>query len=210
VAWGTSGGLSIGLPPVINFGSKYLQDRVVRSVLDGTKFICLAITEPYAGSDVANIRCTARKSDCGKYYIVNGEKKWITNGTFADFFTVAVRTGGEVKFDFFSSSFSLCISVDLLLFHFFPPKGMTGVSLLLIERDFGNIETKQMKCSGVWPSGTAYITFDNVKVPVENLIGKENEGFKYIMFNFVCPALFRWDRYSGCSLFFLPFFFHFL
>lgn len=56
--------------------------------------ICLAITEPAAGSDVANLTTEAKKSPCGKFYIVNGEKKWITNGVFADYFTVAVRTGG--------------------------------------------------------------------------------------------------------------------
>ena len=61
---------------------------------------------------------------------------------------------------------------------------MGGVSLLLIERGMEGIETKQMKCMGVWPSGTTYITFDDVKVPVSNLIGKENKGFKYIMYNF--------------------------
>ena len=67
--------------------------------------ICLAITEPSAGSDVANLKTEAVKTPDGKHYIVNGEKKWITNGVFADFFTVAVRTGGEgmggVSFFFF-------------------------------------------------------------------------------------------------------------
>ena len=52
--------------------------------------------------------------------------------------------------------------------------------MILVERSAG-VTTHQMKCSGVWPSGTTYITFEDVKVPVENLIGKENEGFKYIM-----------------------------
>jgi len=61
---------------------------------------------------------------------------------------------------------------------------MGGVSLLLMERGMEGIETKQMKCMGVWPSGTTYITFDDVKCPVSNLIGKENKGFKYIMYNF--------------------------
>jgi hypothetical protein len=98
--------------------------------------ICLAITEPSAGSDVANLKTTAKKTADGKHYIVNGEKKWITNGVFADYFTVAVRTGGP---------------------------GAAGVSLLLIERSAG-ITTTQMKCSGVWPSGTTYITFEDVKV----------------------------------------------
>ncbi len=120
----------------------------------GEKTICLAITEPYAGSDVAGLRTEAKKTADGKHYILNGEKKWITNGIFSDFFTVAVRTGGP---------------------------GMGGVSLLLVERNMPGVTTRQMKCTGVWPSGTTYITFEDVKVPVENLVGKENEGFKYIM-----------------------------
>jgi alkylation response protein AidB-like acyl-CoA dehydrogenase len=113
--------------------------------------ICLAITEPSAGSDVANLRTTATKSADGKTFVVNGEKKWITNGVFADYFTVAVRTGGE---------------------------GMGGISLLLLERSMPGITTRQMKCSGAWCSGTTYITFEDVVVPVENLVGKENQGFK--------------------------------
>ena len=91
VLWGLTGGLSIGLPPVLNFGSQYLKDKCARSCLTGEKRICLAITEPYAGSDVANIRCSAVKDSSGQFYTVNGEKKWITNGVTADFFTVAVR-----------------------------------------------------------------------------------------------------------------------
>lgn len=157
VLWGLLGGLSIGLPPVLHFGSDFLKKKVAQPCLSGQKVICLAITEPYAGSDVAHLKTTARKSADGKHYIVNGEKKWITNGVFADYFTTAVRTGGE---------------------------GATGVSLLLIERTFPGVTTKQMACSGVWSSGTTYITFEDVKVPVENLIGKENEGFKCIMYNF--------------------------
>jgi len=157
VLWALFGGLSIGLPPVMLFGSDYLKQKVAAGCLKGEKIICLAITEPYAGSDVASLRCSAKKTADGKHYIVNGEKKWITNGVFADYFTVAVRTGG---------------------------KGMGGISLLLIEKEFPGVTTRQMKCSGVWPSGTTYITFEDVQVPVENLIGVENQGFKYVMYNF--------------------------
>lgn len=71
-----------------------------------------------------------------------------------DYFTTAVRTGGE---------------------------GMGGVSVLLIEREMGGVSTRRMDCQGVWSSGTTYVTFEDVKVPVENLIGKENQGFKVIM-----------------------------
>ena len=62
--------------------------------------------------------------------------------------------------------------------------GNKGISMLLIERDMPGVETVQMQCSGVWASGTAYVTFSDVKVPVENLIGVENNGFKQIMYNF--------------------------
>ena len=83
----------IGLPPVLHFGSKALKDKIIPEVLSGEKKICLAISEPTAGSDVAALKTTAVKSQCGKYWIVNGTKKWITNGTFCDYFSTAVRTG---------------------------------------------------------------------------------------------------------------------
>merc|ERR1719247_2975360 len=148
------GGLGIGLPPILRFGSDTVKNKCARDCLSGDKVICLAITEPTAGSDVANLKCTAEKQ--GDHYLLNGEKKWITNGVFADYFTVACRTGD---------------------------KGMKGVSMLLVERSEG-VETKQMKCMGVWPSGTSYVTFDDVKVPVENIVGKENKAFQIIMSNF--------------------------
>ncbi|KAJ3269321.1 hypothetical protein HK104_005146 [Borealophlyctis nickersoniae] len=148
-------GMIIGLPPVIHFGSKEMKAKVVPEVLSGKKRICLAISEPTAGSDVAAIKTTAKKSECGKYWIVNGTKKWITNGTFCDYFTTAVRTG----------------------------EGYGGVTMLLIERSEG-LETKSIKTSYSPAAGTAYVTFDNVKVPVENVLGKVGGGFPVIMFNF--------------------------
>jgi len=150
--WNVIGGFGIGCPPLVKFGKKSLVDRILPGILNGDKRICLAITEPDAGSDVANLTCEAKLSADGKHYIVNGEKKWITNGIWADYFTVAVRTGGT---------------------------GMNGVSLLLIEREAGGVSTRRMDCQGVWSSGTTYITFEDVKVPVENLIGKENQGFRH-------------------------------
>ncbi|XP_049848723.1 uncharacterized protein LOC126316672 [Schistocerca gregaria] len=171
VLWAISGGLSIGLPPVINFGSEEMKNRIVKPCLMGEKIICLAITEPSAGSDVANISTEAKLTPDGKHFIVNGEKKWITNGVFADYFTVAVRTGG---------------------------KGMGGISLLLIEKTMPGVRTTQMKCQGVWPSGTTYIMFEDVEVPVENLIGEMNQGFKYIMYNFNHE---RWIMAIGAARF---------
>ncbi|KAA6411084.1 MAG: short-chain specific acyl- dehydrogenase mitochondrial precursor [Lasallia pustulata] len=77
-------GLAFGVPPIIKFGSTELQERWLPDLLLGKKRTCIAITEPEAGSDVANIQTTATKSADGKHYIVNGTKKWITNGFWSD------------------------------------------------------------------------------------------------------------------------------
>jgi alkylation response protein AidB-like acyl-CoA dehydrogenase len=71
----------IGLPPVLNFGSDALKAKVVPEVLSAKKFICLAISEAQAGSDVLGLQTTAVKTQDGKEWVVNGAKKWITNGT---------------------------------------------------------------------------------------------------------------------------------
>jgi alkylation response protein AidB-like acyl-CoA dehydrogenase len=78
---GLLGGMVIGLPPVLNFGSEELKAKVVPEVLSAKKFICLAISEAQAGSDVTGMQTTAVKSEDGKEWIINGSKKWITNGT---------------------------------------------------------------------------------------------------------------------------------
>ncbi|KAI8341233.1 acyl-CoA dehydrogenase/oxidase [Chlamydoabsidia padenii] len=155
LVWAVEGGLAIALPPVINFGSDEMKKTVVPAVLSGDKFISLAITEPSAGSDVASL--STRAEDCGDHFVLNGEKKWITQGAYADFYVVAARTGGN---------------------------GMNGISLLLVPRDLEGVNARAMDCQGMWGSGTSYITFEDVKVPKANLIGKINEGFKYIMTNF--------------------------
>ncbi|KAI8990278.1 acyl-CoA dehydrogenase/oxidase [Pilobolus umbonatus] len=153
--WALMGGLGIGLPPIMNFASEELREKVIPGCLAGDKFIALAITEPSAGSDVANLKTTAK--DMGDHYLLNGEKKWITQGAYADYYTVACRTGGE---------------------------GMGGVSLLLVERTMPGVNARYMDCQGMWGSGTSYITFEDVKVPKHHIIGKVNQGFKYIMHNF--------------------------
>jgi len=171
--WGLAGGLVIGLPPVLKWANPEVKQRVVPAVLAAEKVICLAITEPTAGSDVANLRTTAVRE--GDHYVLNGEKKWITNGIFADYFTVACRTDAKTP-------------------------GMKGLSLLLVEKTMPGVNTRKMKCSGVWSSGTTYITFDDVKVPATNIIGKEGNGFKMIMNNFnherwgICVMTNRFSR----------------
>jgi alkylation response protein AidB-like acyl-CoA dehydrogenase len=124
-----------------------------------------------AGSDVANIRMTAKRDR--DYYIVNGAKKWITNGIWADYCTAAVRTAGP---------------------------GRKGVSLLVIPLKEKGVTRRRMHNSGVNASGmlikrtdwvpfssltcakgSTFLEFDNVRVPVSNLIGDENQGFQIIM-----------------------------
>ncbi|CAG7850307.1 SubName: Full=Uncharacterized protein {ECO:0000313/EMBL:KIM24952.1} [Serendipita indica DSM 11827] len=149
---GMLGGMVIGLPPVMNFGNEQVRSKVMPEVLGGKKFICLAISEAFAGSDVSGMKTTAVKTPDGKHWIVNGTKKWITNGTFADYFTVGCRTDG-------------------------------GFTVILVERGPG-VETSAIKTSYSPTAGTAYITFDNVKVPVENTLGPEDAGLLVILSNF--------------------------
>lgn len=151
-------GMSFGLPPIIKFGSKSLQERFLPDLLLGKKRICIAITEPGAGSDVANIQTTATQTPDGKYYIVNGTKKWITNGIWSAYSTMAVRTGGP---------------------------GPGGLSLLVVPLlDTEGVTMRRLKVGGQVSGGTTFITLEDVKVPVENLIGEEGKGMMYIMTNF--------------------------
>jgi acyl-CoA dehydrogenase len=146
---------TIGAPPIAAVGGEELKRRVLPSILAGEKISALAITEASGGSDVASLRTSARK-DRGEY-VVNGEKTFITSGMRADYYTVAVRTGGP---------------------------GAAGVSLLLIERDRPGFTRSELKKMGWWCSDTASLRFDDVHVPAANLIGEENQGFRAIMLNF--------------------------
>jgi acyl-CoA dehydrogenase len=151
---------TIGAPPIAAVGSEELKRRVLPSILSGEKISALAITEPGGGSDVANLRTKALRDN--NEYVVNGEKTFITSGMRADFYTVAVRTGGS---------------------------GAAGVSLLLIERDRPGFARAELKKMGWWCSDTASLHFDNVRVPAANLIGEENAGFRAIMRNFNAERL---------------------
>ncbi|KAF1930816.1 short-chain specific acyl-CoA dehydrogenase mitochondrial precursor [Didymella exigua CBS 183.55] len=151
-------GMAFGVPPIIKFGSAQLQERFLPDLLTGRKRTCIAITEPEAGSDVANITTTATKTPDGKHYIVNGTKKWITNGIWSEYSSMAVRTGGPGP-----SGLSMLVV---------PLKGNPGVSM------------RRLKVGGQITAGTTFIELDDVKVPVENLIGEEGMGMKYIMTNF--------------------------
>lgn len=140
-------------PYLEKFGSEELKEKFLKPCISGDALAAIAITEPYAGSDVASIKTTAvLDGDC---YIINGSKTFITNGYYADFIITAVKTD--------------------------PKKGKKGVSLLLIERESVGLTANKIEKLGWKASDTAELAFDQVRVPKTHLIGKENEGFKYLM-----------------------------
>lgn len=161
---------NISLPPIVAVGSDALKERVVVPVLKGEKISALAVTEPSGGSDVAALQTRAVRD--GDHYVVNGSKMFITSGMRANFYTTAVRTGGE---------------------------GRGGISLLLIEADTPGFTKTPLKKMGWWCSDTAALYFDDCRVPVENLIGEENQGFRAIMLNFNSERLMMSSQSIGAS-----------
>jgi alkylation response protein AidB-like acyl-CoA dehydrogenase len=150
---GLGAGFVIGAPCLINYGGPKIQAEILPELFSGRKFISLAISEAGAGSDVRGMKTRAVKSECGKFYIVTGSKKWITNGHFSDYFMTGVRTSNS------------------------------GLSMLLIPRTEG-VTTKIIKTAYSHAAGTAQVLFDQVKVPIEYLLGVENDGLKVILSNF--------------------------
>lgn len=146
---------------MIKVGSEELKQRFVTGAVDGTKWGALGITEPFAGSDVANLRTTAVRD--GDHYVINGSKTFITNGVFSEFVTVACKTT--------------------------PGAGAAGISLIVVERGTPGFTATQLKKIGWHSSDTGELAFDNVRVPVSNLVGEENMGFYYIMDSFQLERL---------------------
>jgi len=160
---GTAAGIgahvNIATPPIWKFGTEEQKQRYLVPAIRGEKIGALAITEPDAGSDVAALRTTATRVDGG--FLVSGEKTYITNGVRADFVVTAVKTTQE--------------------------GGHHGISFLIVERGAGVSSAKLQKL-GWSASDTATISYDEVFVPQENLLGELHEGFKLIMANF------QWER----------------
>lgn len=162
IAHAGSGGLmaslfshNIGLPPLVAHGSEALKRRVIPDVLAGVKIAALAITEPSGGSDVARLRCSARRD--GAHWVIDGDKTFITSGIRADWITLAVRTGAN---------------------------GAGGISLLVVPGDAPGLTRTPLAKMGWWCSDTAQLHFENCRVPADHLIGDENAGFRMIMENF--------------------------
>ncbi|SOD72618.1 acyl-CoA dehydrogenase [Jatrophihabitans sp. GAS493] len=165
---GAAGGLfaslftsGIAVPHITAAGDRGQIARWVAPTLAGELIGALAITEPEGGSDVANIRTTARRD--GDHFVVNGAKTYITSGCRADFVTTAVRTGGP---------------------------GAHGISLLVIEKGTaGFTVSRKLEKMGWLCSDTAELSFVDTSVPAANLIGPENSGFIQIAQNFVAERI---------------------
>jgi citronellyl-CoA dehydrogenase len=143
-------------PVIHELGDSYHKDNFLKPAISGQAIAALGITEPDAGSDVAHIRTTARRE--GDDYVINGAKTYITNGTRADFITLAVRTGGS---------------------------GHGGISLVMFPTDTKGFRvTRKLEKLGNHSSDTAELAFDECRIPVRNLLGEENGGFYAIMMNF--------------------------
>jgi butyryl-CoA dehydrogenase len=143
-------GTALGTLPIILSASEAQKRRWLPSIASGERLAAFALTEPQAGSDAAGIRTTAVRD--GDHYVVNGIKQWITNGGDAEIYTVVVMTA--------------------------PEKGPRGASVLVVEKDtpgfgFGKKEDKM----GIRASSTRELVFEDCRVPVENLLGREGTGF---------------------------------
>ncbi len=143
----------MSMPYIASHGSEFLKEKYLKKTISGEWLSSIAITEPGAGSDVQNIQTKAIRQ--GDHYLVNGSKTFITNGVYGDFLITVVKTD--------------------------PEAGINGVSLLVIDRNAAGVSATKLKKLGWHASDTAELKFEDVKVPVENLIGDEGQGFFYLM-----------------------------
>lgn len=142
-------------------GSHDIKEKYLAPSISGDKIGCLCITEPFGGSDVSGMRSTAVKK--GDSYILNGSKTFITNGVLSDYLVVAAKTAPEL--------------------------GNKGISIFVVDREAEGVSATKLDKLGWRASDTGEIAFDNVEVPVSNLMGEVNMGFNYIMQHFALERL---------------------
>jgi alkylation response protein AidB-like acyl-CoA dehydrogenase len=148
VAYGAHTG--IGTLPILYYGNDAQKQKYIPKLASGEWKAAYCLTEPSSGSDANSGKTKAVLSADGKHYTLNGQKMWITNGGFANLFTVFAKIEGDEN-----------------LTGFIVEANSEGISL--------NAEEKKM---GIKGSSTRQVFFNNVKVPVENLLGERNQGFK--------------------------------
>ena len=140
-------------PYIYKYGSDKLKDKYLPGIISGDLISCIGITEPDAGSDTKNIQTRAELVD--NEYVINGSKTFITNGLYGDFIILVVKTD--------------------------PKAGSKGVSLICVDLNQNGITKNKINKLGWHSSDTAELSFDDVRVPKENLIGEEGKGFYYLM-----------------------------
>ncbi|XP_053574407.1 very long-chain specific acyl-CoA dehydrogenase, mitochondrial [Bombina bombina] len=151
---------SIGFKGILLFGNKEQKEKYLPRLASGETIAAFCLTEPSSGSDAASIRTTAEKSPCGKYYTLTGSKIWISNAGIADLFTVFAKThlpdptSGEMK---------------------------EKITAFIVERGEGVTSGPPDKKLGIRASNTASLYFDGARVPAENVLGGEGNGFKVAM-----------------------------
>ncbi|MGH2844777.1 MAG: acyl-CoA dehydrogenase family protein, partial [Thermoleophilaceae bacterium] len=159
LAWGcaaiatTLGINELAATPVLLAGSERIKAKYLGMLAEEPKLASFCLTEPDAGSDVSGMRTTAVKK--GDKYVINGTKCFITNGSYADWYTVYAKTDKEA--------------------------GHRGISAFVVPRDAGVVVDKKEDKLGQRASDTAMISFNDVEIPAANLLGEENKGFKLAM-----------------------------
>ena len=161
---GRSGGLTMGvavqtdmaLPPILKFGTEEQKQQWAAGAIAGQKILCLGITEPDAGSDVAGIRTRAVYDEVTDEYVINGSKTYITNGHRADMIVLVTKTDAEAAYD--------------------------GFTLFLVPMELpGVIREKRLEKLGMHASDTALLAFQDVRVPASAVLGEVGKGFYQIM-----------------------------
>lgn len=144
------------VPYLTSLGTEEQKQRWLPGCVSGESITAIAMTEPGAGSDLQGVRTTAE--DAGDHYVLNGSKTFISNGINADLVIVVARTD--------------------------PEAGHQGISLLVVERDMEGFERgRNLDKIGLHAQDTAELSFTDVRVPKENLLGEEGQGFVYLMMN---------------------------
>ncbi len=162
MAHSLSGGLNMGvavqtdmtMPPILKFGSEEVKQKYLVPAIKGEKILCLGITEPDAGSDVAAIKTRAVRD--GDEYVINGSKVFITNGIRADAIVLVTKTDDSTGYD--------------------------GFSLFMVDTDTpGFSVSRKLEKLGMKASDTAELAFTDMRVPAGNMLGEEGKGFYNIM-----------------------------
>src|SRR5580765_3469450 len=144
------------MPYLTTYGSEEQKRKYVPGTISGDILLGIAMTEPGTGSDLANVQTIARRD--GDHYVLNGAKTFISNGQIGDLFVVVAKTDPQAR------------------------PAHSGISLILVEADTrGFVRGKKLDKLGLRGQDTSELFFEDCRVPVSNLLGREGQGFKMLM-----------------------------